>query len=428
MTKLGYLLPEDVAKDTILPLDNLSSESRKHKEEHLSLTDQKALRIAWLVKGNDAGGVTQAVRGLMEAVRPHHIAPSAISLRGGPMVEMLQSINVPVQILPLDDPPTLRGNLFSRAKMFTKIHKHIRMLVPEVLQAVREEHVDAIHVLRPNLCPVAGAVAKQAEIPCFWEMINALGKYPLNINRRMIQNQLLRDKVTVLANSRYSAESLGDHPVKPILLYLGADPDRFNPDRIKPVTRASLGIPEDALVLGIIARLNDDKGQNLILQTMASLIPEFDKLHLLLAGRWFDDSFVRKLHSMARALRVADRMHMLQNVPDPERYYGAIDLPINPRPDAEPFGLSVVEAMMMGKPVLVHALGGPAETVIDGVTGWHVHKPTVTAFRAGIQRALADRPRWPEMGAAARKHALEHFNLKRQAGEYAAIVRNKIGC
>jgi len=392
----------------------------------LPSNDQKALRIAWLIKGNDAGGVAQTIRGLMSAVRIHNIEPVAISLRDGPMVETLRSIKLPVRVLPLDSPPTLHGNLLIRAGIYSEIRRRVRALVPPVLQAVRQEKADAVHVLRQNLCPIAGAVARQMGLPCFWEMTSAMSKYPLNINRRIVQRQLQRDNVTVLANSRYSAQSLGDHPVKPILLYPGADPDRFNPDRVRPVSRVELDIPEDALVLGMLARLNADKGQSLVLQAMASLVPEFKQLHLLLAGHWVDDSYVLKLRLLAESLRVTNRLHILKNLPDPERYFGVMDLPISALPTPEAFGLSIVEAMMMDRPVLVHALGGPAEIVIDGVTGWHVNKPTVEAFRAGIKRALADRPRWPQMGATARQLAMDQFNLHRQAAEYAAIVRQKI--
>ena len=389
--------------------------------------NQKTLRIAWLIKGNDAGGVVQTVRGLMSSMRAYQIEPVALSLRDGPMVETLRSINLPVRVLPLDPPPTLQGNLLSRVRIYSEIRRNIRGLIPPVLQAVRQEHADAVHVLRLNLCPVAGGAAREAGIPCFWEMTSALGKYPLHLNRRIIQRQLKRDGVTVLANSRYSIQSLGEHPVKPILLYPGADSERFNPERVKPVSRSELGIPEDALVLGILARLNADKGQGMVLQAMASLLGEFSKLHLLLAGHWVDDTYVVRLRSLAESLHVADRLHILRNVPDPERYFGAMDLPVSALPTPEAFGLSIVEAMMMGKPVLVHALGGPAETVIDGVTGWQVHQPSVAAYANGIRRAMADHPRWPQMGAAARERALEYFSLKRQAAEYAAIVRQKIG-
>ena len=103
-----------------------------------------------------------------------------------------------------------------------------------------------------------------------------------------------------------------------------------------------------------------------------------------------DTPYTEGLQRFAEQHGMADRLHFAGLVPDPERYYDAIDIAVNSRITPEPFGLSVVEAMMMGRPVLVHALGGPAETVVDGVTGWHVNDPSAESFAAGIERALSD--------------------------------------
>ncbi len=81
---------------------------------------------------------------------------------------------------------------------------------------------------------------------------------------------------------------------------------------------------------------------------------------------------------------------------------------------------------MMERPVLVHALGGPAETVIDGETGWHMSHPTVECYSQGIRRALQDRPKWRQMGERARQHALSQFSLKRQADRYMEIVEGRL--
>jgi glycosyltransferase involved in cell wall biosynthesis len=111
----------------------------------------------------------------------------------------------------------------------------------------------------------------------------------------------------------------------------------------------------------------------------------------------------------------------------PERYYGVIDVAVNAYRGAESFGLSVVEAMLCGKPVLAHALGGPAETVLDGVTGWHIREPTVEALRGGVIRALADRSRWATLGAAGRSRAMSEYTLEKQASFYARFAREVVG-
>lgn len=103
-----------------------------------------------------------------------------------------------------------------------------------------------------------------------------------------------------------------------------------------------------------------------------------------------------------------------------------IDVAINSRIDAEPFGLSVVEAMAMETPVLVHASGGPAETVIDGETGCHFHDISVHGFASALKRALQDRNRWCDMGRNARLHVMNGFTVTKEVDRYLDIIGPRI--
>ncbi|MGC9261060.1 MAG: glycosyltransferase family 4 protein [Phycisphaerae bacterium] len=383
-------------------------------------------RIAWLVAGDERLGVAQAVRGLAGAVRPLGIAPMMIALTDGPFVQSMRSLGFAVQVLNVAPLPTLHGGLPNKMRLALQVWNAARAIRPKLAGTLRASGAQIVHVLWTNLMSSAAMAAHDAGIPCFWEMPNVMGKYPLGINRRILQHTLRRWNVTALANSYYTAATLGDHPVKPIVLYPGADAQRFDPGRMDFVTRGQLGIPADAIVLGIFGQIRPAKGQRLILEAMAQLPTAYANTHLLLLGGPVEGGFTDELRALAARMDLLERLHLYGNVPDPERYYDLVDAAINARVDPEPFGLSVVEAMMMGKPVLAHALGGPAETVLDGVTGWHVYEPTVEGFRAGLLRALDDREKWVAMGAAGRQRALNHFSLSQQASAYAEIVRRRL--
>jgi glycosyltransferase involved in cell wall biosynthesis len=382
--------------------------------------------IIWLIVGDERLGVAQAVRGLASAVHTLGIELKIISLTDGPFAQTMRNLGFMVRVLNVAPLPTLRGGLLKKMRLTLQVWNASRAIHPQLTVALRDSGAQAIHVLWTNLMPLAAMAAHDVGIACFWEMPNVMGKYPLNINRRIMQYTLQRWKVMPLANSRYTAATLGDHPVKPVVLYLGADEKRFDPGRKDFITREQLGIPADALVLGIFGRIKPAKGQALILQAIAQLPAIYSNTHLLLLGGPIECEYTEELQLLAKNLGMLERLHLLESVPDPERYYSAIDLAINARIDPEPFGLSVVEAMMMAKPVLVHALGGPAETVVDGQTGWHVHEPTVEAFKTGLLRALGEREKWAAMGLAGRQRALEYFSLSRQVKEYVSIVRQQV--
>lgn len=371
--------------------------------------------------------MAQTIRGLTAAVRHLGIDPSLISLGEGPFCQFMRAAGFDVHVLNVEPIPALRGSLLQKLRQQLRIRRVAARARPKLAETLKSHGVQAVHVLWPNLMPLAAMSASDVGIACFWEVPSVLGRYPFSVNRRLIQHTMHRWNVIPLANSRYTAESLGDTPVKPTLLYLGSDEARFNPASIVSIGRDRLNIPSDAIVFGICARLKRAKGQRHVLEAMAQLHGEYSNTHLLLLGGPADGEFADELRTLAEQLGVASRLHILGNVPDPERYYNVIDIAVNAYLGAESFGLSVVEAMMIGKPVLVHALGGPAETVVDGVTGWHVHDPTVEGFRLGLLRALGDRDKWTEMGATARENAMAHFTLTRQAEQYVDIVRKHLG-
>ncbi len=162
-----------------------------------------------------------------------------------------------------------------------------------------------------------------------------------------------------------------------------------------------------------------------MLRAMMSL-SSVANMHLVMLGEVFDADYVERLQRIAAEGGAAERLHIVGRVPDPERYYPALDIAVNSYTAPESFGLAAVEAMMMERPVLTHAAGGPGETVLDGVTGWHVPDPSIEAFARGLQRALGDRGRWGDMGVAARRHALAHFAIGTQAARYMEFVEHHI--
>ncbi|HUO06885.1 MAG TPA: glycosyltransferase family 4 protein [Phycisphaerae bacterium] len=150
------------------------------------------------------------------------------------------------------------------------------------------------------------------------------------------------------------------------------------------------------------------------------------RLHLLLVGGDTGAGEPERLRLMASSHDFLNHLHLVGYSSEPQKFLRVADVVVNSRTDPEPFGLSVVEAMMMAKPLLVHALGGPAETVLDNQTGWHVPEPTLAAFQAGIERALADRPQWRKMGEAGRERALRFFSVPAQVDWYLGHVKQRM--
>ena len=112
---------------------------------------------------------------------------------------------------------------------------------------------------------------------------------------------------------------------------------------------------------------------------------------------------------------------------DIPRILAASNVLVLPSATPEPFGLTVVEAMAAGCPVVATAAGGPLESVVDGVTGWLVPPNDPQAMAQKIRRALDHPEEARAMGARGRQRAQAHFGVDRYAREMGDLFREVAG-
>jgi glycosyltransferase involved in cell wall biosynthesis len=124
----------------------------------------------------------------------------------------------------------------------------------------------------------------------------------------------------------------------------------------------------------------------------------------------------------ARAAKQGARVTFTGYVPDPREAIASADVVVSAS-DREPLGLSVLESLSMGRPVVAFAGGGIPEIVEDGVTGWLVREATGDAFAAALERARSCAP-LAEMSHAARRFACEHGSIEQMCRGYAESYRS----
>jgi glycosyltransferase involved in cell wall biosynthesis len=385
------------------------------------------MKVLWIINGSESFGEKRAVCSLMRGVRASGWEAAAASLMQGECAEALASEGLSIHFMNLGDSPGMhrvRGKIGKLWQIALLMGHQLRLIGP-IRRAIRASGADVVHVLDKNILPAVAWAARRENKVCFWEMTTAMGTgYPFNLNHRMHSLLVRWLHVHPLANSRNTAQPLVDVGCPVDVMYLGVDSRMFDPARRYPDLRSSLHIPRDAPVFTIVARADPMKGQKLFLQAMLQVAnPE---MHLLLVGMDPNSVEAIEIRTMVEAAAVDKRVHFIGFSPRPEEYLASTDVPINAYIGMEGFGLSAVEGMMMEKPVLVHASGGPAETVVDNETGWHVAGATVEDFAAGIRRALADRPRWREMGIAARARALALYSLETQTQRYRSLIEASV--
>ena len=131
------------------------------------------------------------------------------------------------------------------------------------------------------------------------------------------------------------------------------------------------------------------------------------------------------LEALAHQLDVADRVEFRGWVhpDDVPALINEGDLVVMPSRWREPFGLVAVQAGQMGRALVASRTGGIPEIVIEGETGLLVPINDPHALAHAMQGLLADPGSARRMGAAARRHVLQHFTMERCSSDYAEIYQ-----
>jgi glycosyltransferase involved in cell wall biosynthesis len=212
---------------------------------------------------------------------------------------------------------------------------------------------------------------------------------------------------------------------------------------------ASLGVPRSRVVVipsGVDsarftphgAAVPRDPGRARVL-TVGRLVPRKGFQDIIRALRWApdtecvivggppgrsatEDPFGRRLMALADRAGVADRVRLIGAVPPEEMpaWYRSADLLVT-TPWYEPFGLTPLEAMACGVPVLASSVGGLRDTVVDGVTGELVPPRDPERLGRAIRRLLSEPARRFEFATAALDRARSRYSWQRTAEQLTAV-------
>jgi glycosyltransferase involved in cell wall biosynthesis len=184
------------------------------------------------------------------------------------------------------------------------------------------------------------------------------------------------------------------------LIWNGAPLDEFAP---VPTGRAArvrreLRLPDDALVVGSIGRLNAQKGHRFLLEAAARVLPRRPRARVVIAG---DGDLRGELERQAASLGIAERVVFAGHRTDVPDLLGALDVfCISSLYEGTP--LALFEAMASAKAIVSTSVDGCREVLEDGRTGLLVRPADPAALAEGIDRLLAD----PDLRAALGRQAL----------------------
>ncbi len=273
------------------------------------------------------------------------------------------------------------------------------------------------------------AVARPRGVPVIWHLHDMLSHRPVmaQLLRRItggaaggiaISEAVQRDAEAVLPGLAISLVRNAvdtDH-------FAPADRDGAELDRLAGLSPAGPA----AVRVGLVATYANWKGQDVFLDALARLPATGTSVRGYVIGgpiyATAGSQFTRdELEKRAAVNGLTGRIGFIPFQTDRADVYRMLDVAVHASIRPEPFGLTIVEAMGCGKPVVVSAAGGAEELFVPDHDGLGHAPGDTTGLAAAIARLAADPALRARLGANARHTAVERFSQERYGREMAAL-------
>jgi glycosyltransferase involved in cell wall biosynthesis len=290
---------------------------------------------------------------------------------------------------------------------------------------LRREKVDIVHAHTPKAGLLARLAARLVGVPIivytvhgfyfhddmpwlprnFYVLLEKVGAWCCN----MLLPVSSEDVRTAVAKKIAPAEKVR---------YLGGgiDIDDFRPGRFSLEEirrrRAEFGIPADAVVVGIVARMVREKGYLEMFEAFAKLMTKFPKLYLLQIGGQDREKVDAISPDSAEPYAIMDHARFLGDrgdVPDLLQLMDILALPSY----REGLPVSLMEASASGLPVVSTRVRGCREVVVDGETGLLVSARDASGLAAALEKLIVSPEMRARMGAAGRQRVVQHYDQRR---------------
>ncbi|KAF5735236.1 glycosyl transferase family 1 family protein [Tripterygium wilfordii] len=207
----------------------------------------------------------------------------------------------------------------------------------------------------------------------------------------------------------------------------GIDDDSFGEDRELGLDfRSKIGVPENAsLVLGVAGRLVKDKGHPLLYEAFSMLISKHPNVYLVVAGSGPWQSRYTDLGPQVLVLGSMSPTKL-------RAFYNSIDIFVNPTLRPQGLDLTLMEAMMSGKPLMASRFPSIKGTiVVDDELGF-MFSPNVESLLEALEMVVSEgSKRLAQRGKACREYAASMFTAQKMALAYERLflcIKNETFC
>jgi len=192
------------------------------------------------------------------------------------------------------------------------------------------------------------------------------------------------------------------------LIYLGVNPKKEK--EIDTLTLKNKYQLKDEFIVGIIGRMQEGKGQHVVIEAISKL--KALNIKLFIIGEAMDEQYLQKLHHMCKELDLENRVIFTGFTKEADAYMQLCDITVLAT-ENETFGLVIIESMANGTPVIATDRGGPLEIIDDGVDGL-LYDGSTEDLSQKIKLLYTDKELKETLALNSLKKVSEKFDKERQ--------------
>jgi glycosyltransferase involved in cell wall biosynthesis len=349
--------------------------------------DGGRVRVVEIMATGTNGGAQEHVYSLVTRLNPKCYDVRVVSLSHGSSVRRLERAGFDVMVIDEPDDGRAVHALADALATFQPEVVHNHMYRAEVVGT------RAAYLLGEKGCrrPAVISTVHSSRIRCGDDRLTLRRLTPL-MDRLIVVSKAIEQKI----------REEGRDGTLVSLIYNGVDLQRYNHQQPCCTLHEDYDIPEASPIVGVVARLEAEKGHRTLLDAWPAVQMTHPEAWLLIVG---EGSERNALEAQVAELGISSRVVFAGRREDVPAVTAALDVAVLPS-YREAQGLSVLEAMALSRPVVASRVGGIPEMIEDGVSGLMVPPNDPPALAGAINRLLSDHP-FADM-IARRGHDLVH--------------------
>jgi glycosyltransferase involved in cell wall biosynthesis len=369
----------------------------------------------------DMGGAESSLLALLTHMNKNQFSTTVILTSEGAFSKRLREENIQVKIiyLPLTLIRLKRGNVLKSFLLLVVYLFPLQFFLIKLCIYLKKNKFDLV-VTNTVKAHLYGSIAAcLCRIPVIWRFHDVLS--PTDFSPLLIRFITFLGKwfpKRILAVSNITKEYLVKNGLKEDkidVIFNGIDSELFEIRDVSKNIQKELKIESKAKLVGCIGRIIPEKGLKSFLLAIPEVIQECPETFFLITGDVFlkDEGYKKELLEIMKKNKIEDHVKFTGFRKDIGDIMRSLDILVFPSVAPESFGLSIMEAMSLGKPVIASKVGGVSEIIEDGITGMLIEPNQPDQIADRIIHLLSHREIYEAIGKRAKEVVTERFSLQK---------------